>query len=128
MLSPQELQSRARGLLSFPVTPFTPDNEIDVPRYREHVQFMIDAKPGALFACGGTGEFFSLNLDEYRILVRAAVEQAGGRVPIVAGVGYGTRLACEFAQAAETAGADGIMVLPPYLLQAEQEACTGIIT
>jgi 5-dehydro-4-deoxyglucarate dehydratase len=121
MLSPQELQVRARGLLSFPVTPFTADNEIDIERYREHVQFMIDAKPGALFACGGTGEFFSLDLKEFKMLVQAAVEQSGGKVPIVAGVGYGTRLACEFARAAEDAGADGIMVLPPYLMLAEQE-------
>jgi 5-dehydro-4-deoxyglucarate dehydratase len=121
MLSPQELHARARGLLSFPVTPFTPDDEIDVPRYREHVQFMIDAAPGALFACGGTGEFFSINLDEYRTAVRAAVEQSGGKVPIVAGVGYGTKLACDFARAAQEAGADGIMVMPPYLLVAEQE-------
>ncbi len=121
MLSPHELQSRTHGLLSFPVTPFTAENEIYIPRFREHVQFMIDAKPGALFVCGGTGEFFSLNLDEYRTLVRAAVEQAAGQVPIVAGVGYGTKLACDFAQAAEAAGADGIMVMPPYLVVAEQE-------
>ena len=121
MLSPQELQARARGLLSFPVTPFTPDNEIDLPRYREHIQYMIDAQPGALFSCGGTGEFFSLDLNEYKQLVGAAVQQSAGKVPIVAGVGYGTRLACEFAQAAESAGADGIMVMPPYLVIAEQE-------
>jgi 5-dehydro-4-deoxyglucarate dehydratase len=121
MMTPEELKSRARGLLSFPVTPFTPQNEIDVPRYREHVQFMLDAKPGALFVCGGTGEFFSLGLDEYKTLVAAAVEQASGSAPIVAGVGYGARLACEFARAAEAAGADGIMVMPPYLMFAEQE-------
>jgi 5-dehydro-4-deoxyglucarate dehydratase len=121
MISPQELQQRARGLLSFPVTPFTSNNEVDVPAYREHVQFMIDAKPGGLFACGGTGEFFSLDLDEYRIAVRAAVEQANGKVAIIAGVGYGTKLACGFAKAAEQAGADGIMVMPPYLLVSEQE-------
>ncbi len=121
MISPQELQARARGLLSFPITPFTRNDEIDVSAYREHVQFMIDAKPGALFACGGTGEFFSLDLNEYRITVRAAVEQANGKLPIIAGVGYGTKLACEFARAAEEAGADGIMVMPPYLLVAEQE-------
>lgn len=121
MISPQELQARARGLLSFPVTPFTSENSIDVPLYREHVQYMIDADPGALFACGGTGEFFSLDLDEYRVAVRAAVEQSNGKVPIVAGVGYGTKLACGFAKAAEDAGADGIMVMPPYLLVSEQE-------
>ena len=121
MMQPQELQARARGLLSFPVTPFNAAGEIDVPRYREHVQYMIDAKPGALFACGGTGEFFSIDLEEYRTLVRAAAEQSGGGVPIVAGVGYGTRLACGFVKAAEEAGAHGIMVMPPYLLVSEQE-------
>lgn len=121
MMQPQELQAGARGLLSFPVTPFNAQGEIDVPRYRDHVQYMIDAKPGALFACGGTGEFFSIDLEEYRTLVHAAAEQSHGKVPIVAGVGYGTRLACGFAQAAEQAGADGIMVMPPYLLVSEQE-------
>lgn len=121
MISPQELHAKARGLLSFPVTPFTAENEIDVPTFREHVQFMLDASPGALFACGGTGEFFSLDLAEYRALIRAAVEQADGKIPIVAGVGYGAKLACEFAKAAEEAGAAGIMVMPPYLVLAEQE-------
>lgn len=121
MISPQELQARARGLLSFPVTPFTASDNIDVDLYRRHVQFMIDAEPGALFACGGTGEFFSLDLEEYKTAVRAAVEQSNGKVPIVAGVGYGTKLAQAFAQAAEEAGADGIMVMPPYLLVSEQE-------
>lgn len=121
MISPQELKTRVRGLLSFPVTPFTADNEINVPAFRDHVQFMIDAKPEALFVCGGTGEYFSINLDEYRTLVRASVEQAAGKLPIIAGAGYGTRLAIDFARAAEEAGADGIMVMPPYLMHSEQE-------
>lgn len=121
MISPQELHARARGLLSFPVTPFTAEDTIDVPKYREHVQYMVDAKPGGLFACGGTGEFFSIDLEEYRVAVRAAVEQTNGKVPIIAGVGYGIKLACQFAQAAEQAGADGIMVMPPYLMVPEQE-------
>jgi 5-dehydro-4-deoxyglucarate dehydratase len=109
------------GLLSFPVTPFTSTNEIDLPRYREHIEYMVGANPGGLFVCGGTGEFYSLDLEEYRALVRAAVEVCAGRLPIVAGVGYGTRLAIHFACAAEEAGADGLMVMPPYLLLSEQE-------
>jgi len=121
MISPQDLKERSRGLLSFPVTPFNHNNELDVRAYRDHVQFMIDAQPGALFACGGTGEFFSLDLDEYRIAVKAAVDQANGKLPIIAGVGYGTKLACAFAEAAYEAGADGIMVMPPYLVVSEQE-------
>jgi 5-dehydro-4-deoxyglucarate dehydratase len=120
-LAPQELAARLQGLLSFPVTPFSAANEIDLPRFREHIQYMAGQRPHGLFVCGGTGEFYSLGLDEYRALIRAAVEEAGGRLPIVAGVGYGTRLALDFARAAEQAGADGLMVMPPYLVQAEQE-------
>src|SRR6476661_823162 len=115
-IAAQALASLLKGLLSFPVTPFTPANEIDLPRFREHIQYMAGHQPSGLFVCGGTGEFSSLNLAEY-----AAVEEAGGRLPIVAGVGYGTRLALDFVKAAEDAGADGLMVMPPYLLQAEQE-------
>lgn len=120
-LDPQELRARVRGLVSFPVTPFTPDRSLDLSRFREHVRSMIDAHPAALFVCGGTGEFFSLHPDEYRALVRAAVEEARGDLPVVAAAGYGTRLAVDYAQMAERAGADGLLVLPPYLVQSEQE-------
>jgi 5-dehydro-4-deoxyglucarate dehydratase len=72
-----------------------------------------------LFAAGGTGEFFSLTLEEFAKVVAAAVQQAGGRVPVVAGCGYGTAMAKQFAQAAEGAGADGLLLLPPYLLNAD---------
>jgi 5-dehydro-4-deoxyglucarate dehydratase len=120
-LSPEELRSRLRGLFSFPVTPFTESLEVDLARYREHVAWMVEGKPAALFVCGGTGEFFSLDLTEFRTLVKAAVEVAAGRLPVIAGTGYGTRLALGFAKAAEEAGADGLLVLPPYLIQSEQQ-------
>jgi 5-dehydro-4-deoxyglucarate dehydratase len=120
-LLPQELAARIPGLLSFPVTPFDAAGEVDLPRFREHIRYMAGQDPAGLFVCGGTGEFYSLGLDEYRVLVRAAVEEVGERLPIVAGVGYGARLARDFAQAAEEAGADGLMVMPPYLVVAEQE-------
>lgn len=118
--TPEELRATLRGLLAFPITPFAPDGGVDLPRYRRHLRYLLGWGPGALFACGGTGEFFSLNLEEYRALVRAAVEEAGGAVAVVAGVGYGAALAGEFARAAEAEGADGLLALPPYLLHAEQ--------
>ncbi|HVC82047.1 MAG TPA: 5-dehydro-4-deoxyglucarate dehydratase [Chloroflexota bacterium] len=120
-LPPRQLQAQLRGLLSFPVTPFTPDDTIDLRRYREHLRYMVEGRPDALFVCGGTGEFFSLRPDEYQALVRTAVEEVRGDVPVVAATGYGTKLAVEYAQVAEREGADGLLVLPPYLLQAEQE-------
>jgi 5-dehydro-4-deoxyglucarate dehydratase len=109
------------GLLSFPVTHFTADGAFDPESYRAHVAYLLDHAPAALFAAGGTGEFFSLGLDEYEHVIRSAVETAAGRTPVIAGVGYGTALATEFARRAERAGADGILLLPPYLVQAEQE-------
>lgn len=120
-LLPEELRNQLRGLFSFPVTPFSEHLEIDLARYREHVAGMIEGEPTALFVCGGTGEFFSLDLEEFRHLVKAAVEETGGRLPVIAGIGYGTRLAISFVEAAETSGADGLLVLPPYLLQSEQQ-------
>lgn len=114
------MKVRVEGLLSFPVTPFTAAGEPDLPRYKEHVEYMMSHRPGALFVCGGTGEYFSLGLGEYAALVKAAVDVVGGAVPVISGVGYGTRLARDFAHAAQEAGADGIMVMPPYLLNSEQ--------
>jgi len=56
--------------------------------------------------------------------VRAAVAETGDRVPVLAGCGYGTRVAVQFAQAAEAAGADGLLLFPPYLLNAESAGLT----
>lgn len=118
---PEELRTGLRGLFAFPVTPFTADNQVDIKKYREHLSCLLAAHPDALFVCGGTGEFVSLNLIEYQALVKAAVEETAGRVPVIAGTGYGISMAVQFARAAEEAGADGLLALPPYLLQTEQE-------
>lgn len=119
--SPEELREQLRGLLAFPVTPFTGSGELDLRQFVEHLRYLTGADPHGLFVCGGTGEFYSLNLEEYRTLVREAVGEAEGRLPVVAGVGYGTRLAMDFARIAEEEGADGLLVMPPYLIKAEQE-------
>jgi 5-dehydro-4-deoxyglucarate dehydratase len=119
-ISPIELAKRiGDGLLSFPVTHFTRDLAFEEAPYREHISWLLDHHPAGLFAAGGTGEFFSLTLSEFSNVVRAAVLETAGRVPVLAGCGYGTAIAKEFAKAAEDAGADGILLLPPYLLNSE---------
>jgi 5-dehydro-4-deoxyglucarate dehydratase len=118
---PQHLKSQiAAGLLSFPVTYFTPDGDYAAEPYRRSVERAAANGATVLFAAGGTGEFFSIAPDEFPCIVADAVEGAAGRVPIVAGCGYGTRTAIQFAKAAEAAGAAGILLLPHYLVQAEQ--------
>ena len=116
-MSPEELARKlVAGLLAFPVTHFTDSLAFDEEPYREHVEWLIGFKPAGLFAAGGAGEFFSLTLEEFSSVVSAAVGQARQRVPVVAGCGYGTAMAKQFARAAEVAGADGLLLLPPYLL------------
>jgi len=120
-MSPEEFAKKiGAGLLSFPVTHFSADGSaFDAARYREHIEWLLGWKPAGLFAAGGTGEFFSLTLQEFSAVVAAAVEQTGGRAPVVAGCGYGTAMARQFAHSAEMAGADGLLLLPPYLVNAD---------
>jgi 5-dehydro-4-deoxyglucarate dehydratase len=109
------------GLLSFPVTCFNPDLSFDEAAYRGHVAWLGGHKVAGLFAAGGTGEFFSLALSEVEAVVRAAVAETAGRVPVIAGTGYGTAIAKELVAAAERAGADGLLLLPHYLTEASPE-------
>ncbi|MEU0964935.1 5-dehydro-4-deoxyglucarate dehydratase [Streptomyces sp. NPDC005917] len=111
----------AGGVLSFPLTAFHADGSLDVGGFREHVAGQLATGPGALFPACGTGEFFSLDEDEYRQVVTAAVAETGGKVPVVAGVGYGWAQAVRFARVAEEAGADALLVLPHYLVAAPQD-------
>ncbi|MEV0205412.1 5-dehydro-4-deoxyglucarate dehydratase [Streptomyces sp. NPDC050788] len=111
----------AKGVLSFPLTSFHDDGSLDPEGFRAHVAAQLATAPGALFPACGTGEFFSLDEDEYRQVVAIAVEEAGGRVPVVAGTGYGWAQAVRFARIAEEAGADALLVLPHYLTAAPQD-------
>ena len=111
----------AGGVLSFPLTSFHDDGGLDIDSYRTYLTAQLAAAPGAVFPACGTGEFFSLDEDEYRAVVAATVEIADGRLPVVAGVGYGWAQARRFARIAEEAGADALLVLPHYLVAAPQD-------
>ncbi|MGW0246391.1 5-dehydro-4-deoxyglucarate dehydratase [Nocardia goodfellowii] len=109
------------GLLSFPVTHFGADLAFDEPAYRDHIGWLAQYDVAGLFAAGGTGEGFSLTPDEIDRVVRAAVGETAGRIPVVAPATAGTAAAVAQARAAEAAGADGILLLPPYLVEANAD-------
>ncbi|MEV4168149.1 5-dehydro-4-deoxyglucarate dehydratase [Nonomuraea sp. NPDC049709] len=120
--SPQELATRLKsGLLSFPVTHFTADLEFDEAGYRDHLAWLSGYPVAGLFAAGGTGEGFSLTAAEIDRVVRVAVDEVNGKVPVVAPATGGTANAVAQAKAAEAAGADGLLLMPPYLTEAGQE-------
>lgn len=113
-----------RSVLSFPLTPFAEDGSFAPEAFEAHLEHQLAAGPGAVFVGCGTGEFFSLGLDEFGDAVATAVRRVGGTVPVVAGAGHGTPLAVEFARVAREAGADALLLLPPYLIGGTQ---TGLV-
>jgi len=122
-MSPNEMaQILAKGLLSFPVTHFAANHQFLEGPYREHCAWLLSFKRlTGLFAAGGTGEFFALTPNEVTTVVKAAVAETKGQTPVIAGAGYGTAIAVEMAKSAEAAGADGILLLPNYLMTPNQE-------
>lgn len=120
-MTPQEIKTAlGAGLLSFPVTPFGEDGAFNRAPYEAHLDWLADFGATVLFAAGGTGEFFSLDHAEVPEIVATAKASAKG-TPIVAGCGYGTEIAIKTGQAAQKAGADGLLLLPHYLIDAPQE-------
>ncbi|MEU6248778.1 5-dehydro-4-deoxyglucarate dehydratase [Glycomyces sp. NPDC047010] len=120
--APAEIQTAlGSGLLSFPVTHFRDDLSFDEAAYRENLAHLATYPAAGLFAAGGTGEFFSLTPQETGQVVRAAVNESAGAVPIVAPAGLGTAQATAFARDAEEAGADALLLFPPYLTEAGQD-------
>jgi 5-dehydro-4-deoxyglucarate dehydratase len=121
-MNPQELkQALSSGLLSFPLTDFDANLQFNKAAYTKRLEWLMPYGATVLFAAGGTGEFFSLEPGEFTEVVRTAVDTCKGDTPIVAGAGGGTTLAIQYAQAAEKAGAQGILLLPHYLTEASQE-------
>ena len=121
-MNPQELKSiLSSGLLSFPVTDFTAQGDFNRDSYIKRLEWLAPYGASALFAAGGTGEFFSLAASEYSQVIKTAVDTCATSVPILAGVGGATRQAIEYAQEAERLGAKGLLLLPHYLTEASQD-------
>jgi 5-dehydro-4-deoxyglucarate dehydratase len=120
-MSPQDLKSVLQsGLLSFPLTDFDSALNFAPKPYAERLEWLQPYGATVLFAAGGTGEFFSLEPQEYAQVIKVALDTCRGRTPIVAGAGGGTTLAIKYAQEAEALGAQGILLLPHYLTEGSQ--------
>ena len=125
-MTPGDLQQRLRGVLAFTPTPFAADGRLDVDGLAAHVDYLVQSGAHVVVVCGGAGEFFSLDMDEYRTAMRTAAEAAHGRVPVVAGMGHATRVASRLAEYAAAAGVDGLMINPQYFVEAPDENRTQL--
>ncbi|WP_430645238.1 5-dehydro-4-deoxyglucarate dehydratase [Agromyces sp. GXS1127] len=104
------------GVLFFPVTPFDADGRVDLDVLGEHLETRLPFGPGGVFPACGTGEFHALSAREAIDVVRTSVDVVAGRVPVIAGAGGPLGHAIELARGAAEAGADGLLLLPPYLV------------
>jgi 5-dehydro-4-deoxyglucarate dehydratase len=118
-MNPLELRSRLVGVVGFPVTPFHADGSVDLDGLGKNVDAMASHAFCSLVIAGGTGELYSLSVEEHRDILRASVEAVAGRMPIIAGVGGSIAVAREQAIQSWKAGAQGILALPPYYAGAD---------
>lgn len=121
MTEAAELRDKFEGVIAFPITPFKRDLSLDIDGLRHNLTKLMAHKVCAVVAAGGTGEVYSLTPTEHLQVIKTTVEVVAGRAPVIAGVGFNRQMAVETARAAEEAGADGILALPPYYPQADDE-------
>lgn len=110
------------GILFFPLTPFDERGDVNEAAFEQHVASGLDHGAGGVFAACGTGEIHALSAEEHARVVRRAVAVTAGRVPVIAGAGGSVSTAIEQATAARELGADGVLLLPPYLVHAPSAA------
>ena len=103
------------------VTPMNEDGSVNYDAYADLIDFQIENKTDAIITCGTTGESSTLSDDEHREVIRFAIEQTAGRVPVIAGTGSNdTKYAIELSQAAGEMGADGLLLVTPYYNKTSQ--------
>lgn len=113
-----------RGIFAIVVTPFTEDLELDEPALRRQVEFCIQAGGAGLVGPANAGEFAVMSDEERRRWIRIVVEEADGRVPVIAATTHGHRVpAVALGRYAEDVGADGIMAMPPHILHPDADGC-----
>ncbi len=120
-MEPKELRNKFGGVVAFPVTPFKADLSLDVAGLRKNLRRLLEHPVCAVVAAGGTGELYSLTPAEHLEVVKATVEETRDNAPVIAGVGFGQQLAVELARQSAAAGANGILAVPPYYPNADDD-------
>src|SRR3954465_15320754 len=104
-----------RGTYTVMITPFAASGEVDVPALRAFVDWQIAEGIHGLIPLGSTGEFLSLTREEWSAVAETVIRTARGRVPVLIGTGAEwTEDVIERSREAESLGADGVMIIPPF--------------
>jgi 5-dehydro-4-deoxyglucarate dehydratase len=109
-----------RGVIGFPATPMHDDLSVDYAALEHNVDFLARHAFCAICPTAGLGEIFSLTVEEAVAVVRVTVKTVAGRMPAIAGLGINAPQAVAMAKGMEQAGADALLVLPPYYVNAPE--------
>jgi 4-hydroxy-tetrahydrodipicolinate synthase len=111
-----------RGIIPAVITPFTPDERVDEPAFRNVVNFLIEQGVHGLFPAGTGGEFSALTVEEKKRLMDLTVKEAAGRVFVMPNVGaITTAESVALARHAEAAGCDAVSAVTPFFLKPSQD-------
>src|SRR5260370_26194732 len=124
-MTAKDVRNRFKGVFGFPITPFRKDLSLDLDALERNVADMVRHPFCALVAAGGTGELYSMTVEEIVEVVRVTVRAAGGRMPVVAGTGFNAALGAAIARKGEDAGADCLLAPPPYYIHAPESGPFG---
>ena len=120
-MQPNELRKKLHGVISFPVTPFKKDLSLDLDGLRKNLRSLLKHPISAVVAPAGTGELHSLSLAEHLAVVKTAIAEVNGRVPVLTGVGFNPPIAAELAKQAASTDVSGILAFPPYYPNPDEE-------
>ncbi len=120
-MTPRQFAASLTGVFGFPVTPFHRDLSLNTDALARNVDEMARYPFCAMVAAGGTGEVYSMTPEEIERVVKVTVDAVNGRMPVVAGTGYNATMGADIARRAHRAGADCILVLPPYYNHSPEE-------
>lgn len=109
------------GILGFPTAPYNEMGNIDEQALAENIKFLMDSGLSSIFIACGSGEFHALNKAEYQTMIEVAVAITNQQIPVYAGVGGSIAEAVELVSLSEDLGVEGYLILPPYLIEGEQE-------
>jgi len=122
MTERRPLSAIPRGLIDVPVTPFTPDNKVDLDTFARVIEFLLAHNASSLCINLHLAESLNLTLEERKLTAKAAVEVTAGRVPVIVHVSTpGTDQAVDLARHAEKVGADCVVAIAPYYWKPSQE-------
>lgn len=110
------MTKKYRGVFAVACTPFDPSGRVDAAALRRHIRYLVDeCKVHGVIPVGSTGEFAFQSKEERNHVIAVTLDEVKKKVPVFAGAAScSTEETIEYAQAAQSLGADGVMVVPSY--------------